>query len=335
MRRTREDAGLLTLIDEIRGSHEFAATYGSPRVWLELRRRGVWVSRKRVERIMRVNGRRGAYLRRGWKHGSTRQNPKHTAAPDLLDRDFTANAPNRKWVADLTRILTGEGVLWLASVRDAFSNKVVGWRSGPRADTDLVISALDYAIFSRDICDGQLVHHSDKGCQYTAVRFTQRLCTPASPPPPEASGIASTMRWRKPVVNPEGRAIYWPAITFATRAEAEAALFRYIDGWYNPRRIQAGLNGLSPDEYEEAYYTEHDEHQRIGSTEPANSRKVGEGDTGPSCLAAGTTWQRDRRPAPTRSTKPCHPDNRSSLGQGWHHRFGTTGTIDPCAAGLS
>ncbi len=171
-RRTREDAGLLTLIDEIRGSHEFAATYGSPRVWLELRRRGVWVSRKRVERIMRVNGRRGAYLRKGWKHGSTRQNPKHTAAPDLLDRDFTATAPNRKWVADLTRILTGEGVLWLASVRDAFSNKVVGWRSGPRADTDLVISALDYAIFSRDICDGQLVHHSD----YAEVCFKPRIC---------------------------------------------------------------------------------------------------------------------------------------------------------------
>ena len=97
------------LIDEIRGEHEFAATYGSPRVWLELRRRGVQVGRKRVERIMRVNGRQGAYLRKGWKHGSTRQNPRHTAAPDLLGRDFTATAPNQKWVADLTRILTGEG----------------------------------------------------------------------------------------------------------------------------------------------------------------------------------------------------------------------------------
>lgn len=129
--RARTDAGLLVLIDEIRGQSEFAATYGSPRVWLELRRRGVLVSRKRVERIMRVHGRRGAYLRRGWKTGSTRQNPRHTAAPDLLDRDFTATAPNTKWVADLTRILTGEGVLWLASVRDVFSNKVVGWRSGP------------------------------------------------------------------------------------------------------------------------------------------------------------------------------------------------------------
>ncbi|EUA32832.1 transposase family protein [Mycobacterium xenopi 3993] len=80
-RRAREDAELLRLVDEIRGESEFAATYGSPRVWLELRNRGIRVGRKRVERIMRENGRQGAYLRRGWKHGSTRQNPKHTAAP--------------------------------------------------------------------------------------------------------------------------------------------------------------------------------------------------------------------------------------------------------------
>ena len=142
-RRAREDAELLRLIDAIRGEHEFAATYGSPRVWLELRNRGVKVGRKRVARIMRANGRKGAYLRRGWKHGSTRQDPRHTAAPDLLGRDFAATRPNQKWVADLTRILTGEGVLWLASVRDAFSNKVVGWDSGARATTELVLSALD------------------------------------------------------------------------------------------------------------------------------------------------------------------------------------------------
>jgi putative transposase len=162
-RRAREDTELLWLIDEIRGSHEFAATYGSPRVWLELRNRGIRVGRKRVERIMRENGRKGAYLRRGWKHGSTRQNPRHTAAPDLLGRDFTATAPNQKWVADFTRILTLEGVLWLASERDAFSNKVVGWDSGPRATTELVISALDYAIWSRDVRDGRLVHHRRQG----------------------------------------------------------------------------------------------------------------------------------------------------------------------------
>ena len=138
-RRAIEDAELLRLIDAIRGEHEFAASYGSPRVWLELRRRGVRVGRKRVERIMRVNGRRGAYLRRGWKHGSTRQNPNHTAAPDLLHRDFAATAPNQKWVADLTRILTGEGVLWLASMRDGWIQLVVAtprsggvWMGRPR-----------------------------------------------------------------------------------------------------------------------------------------------------------------------------------------------------------
>ena len=272
--RAGEDARLLGMIDEIRGEHEFAATYGSPRVWLELRRRGVRVGRKRVERLMREHGRRGAYLRRGWKGGSTRQNPRHTAAPDLLDRDFTTTAPNRKWVADLTRIATREGVLWLASVRDTFSNKVVGWRSGPRADTDLVLSALDYAIWSRDIRAGQLIHHSDKGCQYTAVRFTQRLVDAGIAPSTGSVGdsfdnaLAENL-WSALKIE----LIYWPATTFTTRAEAEAALFRYIDGWYNPRRIQAGLSGLSPDEYEEVYYTDHDKHQpAMLQPEPAESR---------------------------------------------------------------
>ncbi|WP_158718018.1 IS3 family transposase [Streptomyces sp. NRRL F-2664] len=117
-RRQLKDADLLEKILKIRSSHEFAATYGSPRVWLELKRQGVRCGRKRAERIMRANGLQGAPLRKGWKGGSTVQNPAHTAAPDLVERDFTAGAPNRLWVADLTRIPTSEGVLWLASVRD-------------------------------------------------------------------------------------------------------------------------------------------------------------------------------------------------------------------------
>jgi putative transposase len=258
-RRARENAELLRLIDEIRGEHEFAATYGSPRVWLELRKRGVKVGRKRVERIMRQNGRKGAYLRRGWKHGSTRQNPRHTAAPDLLGRDFTATVPNQKWVADLTRILTIEGVLWLASVRDAFSNKVVGWDSGPRASTELVCSALGYAIWSRDVRDGQLIHHSDKGCQYTSIRFTQRLLDAGIAPSTGGVGdsfdnaLAENL-WSTIKVE----LIYWPATVFTTRIQAQSALFRYIDGWYNPRRIQAGLGGLSPDEYEAVWHARQD-----------------------------------------------------------------------------
>lgn len=257
-RRALEDAQLLEMIVKIRTAHEFAGTYGSPRVWLELRRQGVRVGRKRVERIMREHGLQGAFLRRGWKGASTKQNPRHTAAPDLVDRDFTAAEPNRLWVADLTRIMTGEGVLWLASVRDAFSNKVVGWDTAVRADTDVVLSALGHALRSREVRDGKLVHHSDKGCQYTALRFTQRLADAGVAPSTGnvgdsydnalAENLWSTLKTEL---------IYWPGNTFATRAEADAAIFRYIDGWYNPRRIQQGLDGLSPDEYEQAWRIQH------------------------------------------------------------------------------
>jgi putative transposase len=138
--RQLDDAAVLEQIVKIRSVTEFAAAYGSPRVWLELRRQGVHVGRKRVERIMREHGLQGAHLRRGWKTGSTRQNPAHRPAPDLLERDFTATPPNRVWVADLTRIVTGEGVLWLASVRDAFSNRVTRRCGSPNAWSTLVSS---------------------------------------------------------------------------------------------------------------------------------------------------------------------------------------------------
>jgi putative transposase len=254
-RRELDDAALLEQIVKVRSVHEFAATYGSPRVWLELRRQGVRVGRKRVERIMREHGLAGAHLRRGWRHGSTRQNPAHTAAPDLVDRDFRAEAPNRLWVADLTRLVTGEGVLWLASVRDAFANRIVGWATDPRATTALVLTALNHALRSRDVRAGQLIHHSDKGAQYTALRFTQRLLDAGVAPSTGSTGdsfdnaLAENL-WSTIKVE----LMYWPGTTFATRAEAEHALLRYIDGWYNPRRIQAGLDGLSPDEYEDAYH---------------------------------------------------------------------------------
>jgi putative transposase len=259
-RRELDDAVLLEQICKIRAAHEFATTYGSPRVWLELHRQGVRVARKRVERLMREHGLQGAHLRRGWRGGSTRQNPHHTAAPDLVERDFRATAPNRLWVADLTRLITGEGVLWLASVRDAFANRIVGWATDPRATTTLVLTALNYALHSRDVRAGQLIFHSDKGAQYTALRFTQRLVDAGVAPSTGSTGdsydnaLAENL-WSTIKVE----LLYWPGITLATRAEAEHALIRYIDGWYNPRRIQAGLGGLSPDEYEDRYHrAQHD-----------------------------------------------------------------------------
>jgi transposase InsO family protein len=96
-------------------------------------------------------------------------------APDLVNRDFTAPAPNRLWVADATRIRCGQGAFWLAAVRDAFSRRIVGWATSDRCDTDLILAALEYAIWSRQVRDGQLIHHSDRGSNYTSFRFGQRL----------------------------------------------------------------------------------------------------------------------------------------------------------------
>jgi transposase InsO family protein len=122
---------------------------------------------------MTAHGWQGAFVRRGWRRGSTTQNPKATPPPDLVNRNFTAPAPNRLWVADATCIPCGEGVFWLAAVRDAFSNRIVGWKTSDRCDTDLILGALEYGIWSRDVRAGELVHHSDKGSNPELNRSSQ------------------------------------------------------------------------------------------------------------------------------------------------------------------
>jgi putative transposase len=265
------DRGLLSNIYEIWTAS--GRTYGSDRVWRQLRRDGVGVGRKRVERLMRGQGWQGAFLRRGWRHGSTRQDPRATPAPDLVERDFTATAPNRLWVADATGVPCGEGVFWLAAVRDAFSNRIVGWRCSDRCDTDLILGALEYGIWTRDVRDGQLVHHSDKGSNYTSFRFSTRLSD---------NGILASMGSTGDSYDNALMENFWSTLktelvyrtSWRTREEAENALFAYIDGWYNTRRIQAGLGDRSPDEYEADWYTANiDQPDPPGTTlEPAGAR---------------------------------------------------------------
>jgi transposase InsO family protein len=253
-RRRREDEQLLA---EIRQIHEASGgTYGSPRVHATLRRQGRRVGRKRVERLMRADGLQGAFLRKRWRIPSTRRDPRATPAPDRVNRQFTAPAPDRLWVADATRIPVAEGVLWLAAVRDAFSNRIVGWKTSDRCDTDLVLGALEYAIWSRDVRDGQLVHHSDRGSTYTSIRFTQRLAD---------NGILASMGSTGDSFDNALMENFWSTLkielvyrnAWRTREEADNALFAYIDGWYNPHRIQKDLGWLSPDEYEAAWYAQH------------------------------------------------------------------------------
>jgi putative transposase len=257
-RRAVDDRALL---GRIRAIHtRSGGTYGAPRVHAQLGRDGIRVGRKRVERLMRAAGLHGAFVRKR-RRSSTRQDPRATPAPDLVNRQFTAAAPNRLWVADISRIPTGEGPLWLASVRDAFSRRIVGWKSSDRADTDLVLGALEYAIWGRDLGADpdpgphqRLIHHSDKGAQYTAIRFTQRLV--------DAGIAASTGSVGDSFDNALAENFFSILkvervyrTTYRTREDAELDIFRFIDTWYNPRRIQKRLGWLSPEEYEEAYWS--------------------------------------------------------------------------------
>ncbi|WP_433543665.1 IS3 family transposase (plasmid) [Streptomyces sp. CA-294286] len=248
--RVRKDVELTGRIREIHT--DSGGVYGSPRVHAVLKREGVQVGRKRVERLMREADLAGISPRR---NSFTRRDPKATLAPDLVERDFTAPAPNRLWVTDLTVITTTEGPLWLSAIRDAFSRRVVAWETSARADADLVLSSLEYALASRDVEPGRLINHADHGCQHTSVKLTTRLLR---------AGIEASMGSVGDSYDNALAENLWMLIktecvrgrVFATRAEANLALFEYIDGFYNSRRIQKRLGYLSPIEFEEQYYAD-------------------------------------------------------------------------------
>jgi putative transposase len=249
--RALTDAALLERIEAI--WQDSRQSYGSPRIHAVLARDGVRVGRKRVERLMRAAQIHGAHLRRHWK--TTRQDPHATAAPDLVDRDFTATAPNTLWVADFTYVKTRQGVLYLAVVLDVFSRKVVGWQMADTMTTDLVLSAFEMALWRRDVVRDQLVHHSDKGSQYTSLRFTQRLADAGVAPSTGSVGDSYDNAMAESFfATIKTELIY--RHTWTSRHDAELAIFAWIEGWYNPERIMAALDMRSPDEYETAFYAD-------------------------------------------------------------------------------
>jgi transposase InsO family protein len=225
--------------------------YGSPRIHAMLQRQGEQVSRKRVERLMREAAITGVCPAR--KVRTTVRNPHDPLSDDLVGREFTAAGPDRLWVTDLTMIPTGEGPLWLASIKDAFSKRIVGWHTSEVADTTLVLTALEYALAVRKPpSDGSLIHHADHGSQYTSIALTSRLAK---------AGIAASMGTVADSFDNALAENMWSVIkterlrrrNLPTRADAERELFEYIDGFYNTRRIQKGLGWRSPDEYEAGY----------------------------------------------------------------------------------
>jgi putative transposase len=238
------------LTEKIREIHSRSCeTYGYPRVHAELRSLGVRCGRRRVARLMRAAGLRGCV--RGKKRRTTRRDPRAAPAPDLLCRDFVAARPNRVWLADITYIPTREGFLYLAFILDTHSRKVVGWSMAPHMRTELVVDALEMAVWRRGPVAG-LVHHSDRGVQYTAISFGKRLEEVGIVPSMGRTGTALDNAMAESFIATLKTELLVHRRHFPDREVARSAIFEYLEGFYNRRRLHSALGYKSPVSYEEA-----------------------------------------------------------------------------------
>jgi putative transposase len=244
-RRSRENVALTA---EIREIHERSRkTYGSPRVHAELRAIGIRCGRKRVARLMRKAGLKGCL--RGRKKRTTRRDGSAMPAADLVCRDFTAVGPDRLWVADITYVKTDEGFLYLAFVLDAYSRRLVGWAMETHLRTELVVDALQMALWRRRPPPG-LIHHSDQGVQYTSLSFGKKLEGAGLVPSMGRVGTAYDNSMAESfVATLKTELLYrnrWP-----TRQTVRIAIFEYLEAFYNRRRRHSALGYKSPAEFEE------------------------------------------------------------------------------------
>ncbi len=245
-RRSREDAALTAKIRQI---HERSReTYGSPRVQAELQAMGVRCGRKRVARLMRKAGLRGC-LRGRRRRRTTRSNGAAVPAPDLVCQNFAAVAPDRLWVADITYVKTDEGFLYLSFVLDAYSRRLVGWAMASHLRTELVVDALQMALWRRKPAAG-LVHHSDQGVQYTSLSFGKRLEEAGIVPSMGSVGSAYDNALAESfIATLKTELLYrhsWPR-----RESARTAIFEYLEGFYNRYRLHSALGYRSPADFEE------------------------------------------------------------------------------------
>ncbi len=245
----RADAVLSEKIARIhRDSRE---TYGAPRIHLELRTLGVRCARKRVGRLMREAGLFGCGGRRRKARTTLRsQTERNPPAPDLVKRNFAPEAPDRLWVADITYVRTWEGWLYLAFVLDTYSRRIVGWSMANNLKTELVLDALNMAIYTRRPKPG-LIHHSDRGSQYTSVEFGNRLKEAGLLPSMGSVADAYDNSMAESFVSTLKRELLhrhsWPNRQTARRT----AIFEYVEGFYNTKRRHSALGHLSPSEYEQ------------------------------------------------------------------------------------
>ena len=242
-RRAQQDA---VLLERIRTIHSRSrGTYGAPRIHAELKADGVRVGGKRVARLMRQAGLEGVTRRSHQK--TTRRDVEAQSAPDLVEREFTTDAPDKLWVADVTYIPTRGGFLYLAVVLDAFGRRVVGWAMAGNLRTELVLEALEMAIAQRQ--PQGVIHHSDHGTQYTSIAFGNRC---------REAGVRPSMGTVGDCYDNAMCESFFATLEcelldrrkFDSRAEARLAVFEFIEGWYNPHRRHSSIGYESPMSYE-------------------------------------------------------------------------------------
>jgi transposase InsO family protein len=238
------------LLDHIRRIHRmYRKAYGSPRVWAQLKKQGYRCNRKTVARLMRKDGLRG---QRKYRRVVTTDG-KHNfpVAPNLLNRQFLADKPNQKWVADITYIPTGEGWLYLAGVLDLFSRKLIGWEMSSHIDAELVEKALRMALYQRQP-DFGLLHHSDRGSQYASHQIRNIL---------NANRVQVSMSGKGDCYDNAVMESFFGTLKnewvhhqkYDTRSHARTDIFSYIEGFYNNVRLHSSLGYLSPNEFEANY----------------------------------------------------------------------------------
>ena len=248
-RRKREDAALKVRITAIHGQSQ--GTYGSPRVYQQLRHERFEVGRDRVARLMRELQVHGAPQRRYRR--TTDSDHDAPVAPNLLQRDFEARGPDQRWVTDITYVWTRQSWMYLAVVMDLFSRRIVGWAIRPHLQAELALGALRMAL-GRRLPEPGLIHHSDRGVQYAAHVYQNVLYQ---------HGIVCSMSrkadcWDNAVVESFFARLKTELLnrqSWQTIRELKDAVTHYIEGWYNPRRLHSSLGYLSPNQFEQRYFS--------------------------------------------------------------------------------
>ncbi len=249
-------------VEVMRVYKENFEVYGAEKIWRQLGREGIRVGRDRVARLMRALG----------ICGVVRGKPRRTTIPaeadqrpaDLVKRDFTAPAPNRLWVADLTYVPTRAGFCYAAFIIDAYSRAIVGWRVATTLRASLALDALEMAIWARQAAGlDDLVHHSDRGVQYLSVRYTQRLADEGAVASVGSKGDSYDNALAEAVNGLYKAELIGPRGPWRTAGQVELATLEWVQ-WWNTRRLHGALDHIPPAEHETLYYRQLEQSKEVG-----------------------------------------------------------------------